>query len=166
MKRVGLLLSAFLIISMLSACSSGGSGSSVSATPDVSTPPTSSHETGSSSAAASSSDPAATEKTKFEQFEAGLDELGIKYEKVTMGADLVGAQEGVKYKLSDGNVELYKFDTSTDAYKTAVKKTRQLPCRDLAIFQPNLIMTWPLFLMMKFPASPTFKIYLAPLRNK
>lgn len=121
MKRVGLLLSAFLIISMLSACSSGGSGSSVSATPDVSTPPTSSHETGSSSAAASSSDPAATEKTKFEQFEAGLDELGIKYEKVTMGADLVGAQEGVKYKLSDGNVELYKFDTSTDAYKTAVK---------------------------------------------
>ena len=121
MKRVGLLLSVFLIISMLAACSSGGSGSSVSTAPDISTPSTSSQETGSSSAAAASSDSTDAEKTKFEQFEAGLDELGIKYEKVTTGADLVGAQQGMKYKLSDGNVELYKFDTSTDAYKTAVE---------------------------------------------
>ncbi|MCI2105436.1 MAG: hypothetical protein LKK00_01765 [Intestinimonas sp.] len=121
MKRVGLLLSAFLIISTLAACSSGGSGSNVSTAPDTPTPSTSSQETGSSPVVASSADPVATEKTKFEQFEAGLDELGITYEKVAVDADMVGAQQGTKYKLSDGNVELYKFDTSTDAYNTASK---------------------------------------------
>lgn len=62
-----------------------------------------------------------TEKTKFEQFESGLKKTNIKYKTVTMGAQLVGAEEGIKYELSDGNVELYKFNKESPAYKKAFK---------------------------------------------
>lgn len=106
MKRVTLLLAVCLFALMLSACSVGSSKYS--------------QKSESNTTAVSPSTSPAVQKTEFEQFESGLDELGIKYEKVTMGAELVGAQQGTKYKLSDGNIELYKFDISTDAYKAAV----------------------------------------------
>lgn len=61
-------------------------------------------------------------KTVFEQFEAGLQGKDISYEKVAMAADLVGAKEGVKYKIGEGSVELYVFDETSEAYKTANTK--------------------------------------------
>lgn len=55
--------------------------------------------------------------TVFEQFEAGLTNDGLTYEKVTMAAEYVGAEEGYKYMMDSGNVELYRFDEDSDAFK-------------------------------------------------
>lgn len=61
-------------------------------------------------------------ETVFEQFESRLTKEGIRYEKVSMAADLIGAKEGAKYKIGEGSVELYLFDESSDAYVNAEKK--------------------------------------------
>lgn len=58
----------------------------------------------------------------FAVFESGLLSLGIEYERVDMGAEMVGALQGVKYKLPDGNVELYMFDANSDSLKVAAEK--------------------------------------------
>ena len=60
-------------------------------------------------------------KTKFEQFEDGLEALGQEYTAVTMVAELLGAEQGIKYKFSDWNLELYRFDAESDAYIEASK---------------------------------------------
>lgn len=60
--------------------------------------------------------------TVFEQYEAGLDAQGISYEKVQMAAEIVGADQGMKYKIGDGAVELYIFDESGEAYAKAFEK--------------------------------------------
>lgn len=58
-------------------------------------------------------------KTKFEQFEEGLDALNLEYTTVTMVAELLGATQGIKYKVFDWNIELYRFDTESQAYISA-----------------------------------------------
>jgi len=110
MKKVICLL---MVASMCLAMTACGES-----TPSTSSAAQSSKAIASSSMVASSSQ---TEQTKFEQFESGLDKLNIKYEKVNMVAQIIGAEQGIKYKLSDGNVELYKFDKESDDYKKVVK---------------------------------------------
>lgn len=60
--------------------------------------------------------------TVFEQYEAGLEGEGISYERVQMAAEIVGATEGVKYKIGDGAVELYLFDEADEAYAQVLEK--------------------------------------------
>ena len=42
-------------------------------------------------------------------------------EEVRMGAELIGAVEGYKYKTSVGNIEIYQFDKTSDAYKSGIE---------------------------------------------
>lgn len=60
--------------------------------------------------------------TVFEQYEAGLEGEGISYERVQMAAEIVGATEGVKYKIGEGAVELYLFDKAGEEYAAAEEK--------------------------------------------
>lgn len=55
--------------------------------------------------------------TKFEQFEKGLNDKKITFEKNVMAAEMVGAVEGYKYKFVDGKIELYRFEKGSDALK-------------------------------------------------
>lgn len=79
--------------------------------PDVSTP------------APSSPAPAATAPSAnpFDAFKAALDDAGYSYEVVTMGAELVGASRGEKYKFDFGTVELYQFDDDSDVLSKAIE---------------------------------------------
>lgn len=79
--------------------------------PDVSTP------------APSSPAPAATSPSAnpFDAFKTALDDAGYSYEVVTMGAELVGASRGEKYKFDFGTVELYQFDDDSDVLSKAIE---------------------------------------------
>ena len=73
--------------------------------------------------------PESTEETvklsKFEQFEKGLTDKNIQFEVNSKSATMVGAKEGYGYSFADDtSVELYLFDTSTDAYKEASKNNK------------------------------------------
>ena len=59
--------------------------------------------------------------TKFEQFEKGLNDNNITFEKTVMAAEMVGAVEGYKYKFDDGKFELYRFEDGSDALKQATE---------------------------------------------
>lgn len=59
--------------------------------------------------------------SKFEQFENGLKENGINYEIITMAAEMVKAEEGKKYKLQNGKIELYRFKEESDILKEVAK---------------------------------------------
>lgn len=77
------------------------------------------------------------EKDMFTKFEEALTAAGVKYEKVTMGAELVGAEQGIKYKIDNGAIEIYRFDTSKEAYKTA-EKTQSLKLEGFGAFQATV----------------------------
>ena len=56
----------------------------------------------------------------FEVFEKMITDKGFKItEKVDMAAQLIGGIQGLKYITDNGDFELYKFDTTTEAYKKA-----------------------------------------------
>lgn len=59
------------------------------------------------------------EKTIFEKFEDGLNELNIEFQKTVTAAEMIGAVQGIRYKLVDGNVELYMFDVDSDSLAKA-----------------------------------------------
>lgn len=80
----------------------------------------------------------ATKPTVFQQFEAALTEKNLTFEKVTMAAELIGAEQGVKYKLQDENVEIYRFDTSSDAYLEA-EKTQSLKMEGFGAFEATVV---------------------------
>ena len=66
-----------------------------------------------------------TKLSKFEQFEKGLTDKGIQFEVTQKAATMVGAKEGYGYSFTDEtSVEIYLFDTSTDAYKEASKNNK------------------------------------------
>lgn len=65
-------------------------------------------------------------KTVFEQFEEGLKNLNIQYEKVPMASDLLGAKEGVKYKTSNGNIEIYLFEDGDTFNKVKANKSVEM----------------------------------------
>ena len=67
-----------------------------------------------------------TEKlNKFQQFEKGLTDKNIQFEVTSKAATMVGAKEGYGYSFADEtSVEIYLFDTSSDAYKEAFKNNK------------------------------------------
>ena len=77
------------------------------------------------------------ERTVFEQVEDGLTDAGIKFEKTVMAAEMVGAVEGQKYKLSTGNVEVYRFEKDSDALKDA-KSSGTLTLKDYGSFEAEI----------------------------
>ena len=79
--------------------------------PDVSTPAP-------SSPAPTTTAPSAN---PFDAFKAALDDAGYSYEVVAMGAELVGASRGEKYKFDFGTVELYQFDDDSDVLSKAIE---------------------------------------------
>lgn len=80
--------------------------------------------------------PAIETKSKFEQFESALKEKEISFEKTEKSASMVGAKEGYGYIFSDNNsVELYLFDTSSDAYKK-VKSSGNMTVEIMEITMP------------------------------
>lgn len=40
----------------------------------------------------------------------------IDGEEVKMGAELIGAKEGIKFKTSKGNIEVYEYDISSESF--------------------------------------------------
>ena len=72
-------------------------------------------------------------KSVFKKFEDELSSRGLKYEMVKMAAEMVGAQEGWKYLIGDGRVEIYKYDKSSDAYKE-IERTQTMSLVGIASF--------------------------------
>lgn len=62
-----------------------------------------------------------SEKMSFEIFEQGLTDNGISFEKEEKLASMVGAVEGYGYSTDIDYVEVYKYDTKSDAYSYAKK---------------------------------------------
>lgn len=59
-------------------------------------------------------------KDFFVKLEEAIAEKYTIIEKVTMGAEMIGAVEGKKFIIADDNAaEVYLFDESSDAYKKA-----------------------------------------------
>ena len=80
--------------------------------------------------------PSIETKSKFEQFESALKEKEISFEKTEKSASMVGAKEGYGYIFSDNNsVELYLFDTSSEAYKK-VKSSGHITIEIMEITMP------------------------------
>lgn len=48
-----------------------------------------------------------------------IEALGVECEKTETAYEMVGAIDGFKLNSDDYTLEIYKFDTSSDAYKTA-----------------------------------------------
>lgn len=119
MKKMFVALLTVVVVAAMSGCTNSPLASGASSINSQTSESSVISSESSSSAENSGSVP--TEKTKFERFEDGLDQLGLSYKKITMGADLVGAEQGIKYKFDDGSIEMYKFDKNTDAYKKAAK---------------------------------------------
>ena len=80
--------------------------------------------------------PVVETKSKFEQFESALTEKGITFEKIEKSASMVGAKEGYGYIFNDdSSVELYLFDTSSEAYKK-VKSSGHITIEMMEITMP------------------------------
>lgn len=110
-----LLLSLFV----LSAC--GGPSQPAQSDAPASIPPVTAPDVSApapSSPASSASEPSGN---PFDTFKAALDDSGYSYEVITMGAELVGASRGEKYKFDFGTIELYQFDDNSDALSKAVE---------------------------------------------
>lgn len=56
----------------------------------------------------------------FDAFANGLEQLGLSFETNWTAAQLVGAENGYRYILADGRIELYEFDASSEAFALAV----------------------------------------------
>ena len=65
--------------------------------------------------------PPIVEKNVFVQIEEKLQRSGIKFEKVTMAAEMVGAEAGVKFKTDTGKIEIYRFAKDSEALSQALK---------------------------------------------
>lgn len=60
------------------------------------------------------------EKTLFQKFEEELTNNGYDYEKDIQWASMIGAKEGIGYRLTTGgSAELYIYDKESEAYKAA-----------------------------------------------
>lgn len=60
----------------------------------------------------------------FHKFEQKLQDLGIEYSTETFRAELVGAQDGLRYKIGNGRAEVFVFDTLTEDYRKAAETGR------------------------------------------
>lgn len=66
-------------------------------------------------------EPQLPEDSFFDTVEQKLNDLYPVSETVPMGAELVGAVEGKKYKTAEFKVEVYMFDEDSEAYKNLVE---------------------------------------------
>lgn len=109
-KRIAAIACTSALLIALSACGEPASqnGDNSTPTPAVVSP-----------AQEPAASPEQPQSDIFTQFQDALDSAGYSYETTVMGAELVGAEQGMKYKIGDGSVELYRFDESSDAYKKA-----------------------------------------------
>ena len=105
LKKTILLMSLTVSLLVMAACSSSQDSSSQLAESVQQT--------------ASQSSTSETDDAVFEAFAAGLDRLGIEYEEAVMEAEIVGAVQGIRFKLSNGQIELYVFEEGSDALKAA-----------------------------------------------
>ena len=105
------MAAAMILCVGLTACGQGNGA--VSSTRDQST------ESKEPSTSVTASEPKKEERTIFQQFADALEDRGIGFEKVQMAAEMIGAEQGVKYKIGDGAVELYRFDPESEAYQNA-----------------------------------------------
>lgn len=64
------------------------------------------------------------ELTSIEDFENEVKNLGISYTKTQMAAEYINAQSGIKLISGDSQLEIYKFDINSNAYKTAEQKQK------------------------------------------
>ncbi len=62
--------------------------------------------------------------TSIDDFEKEVKNLGITYTKTDMVATYINAESGIKLVNGDYKLEIYKFDSSTDAYKNAEKNQK------------------------------------------
>lgn len=110
-----------LLLSLLVLSACGGSSQSVQSGATAPSPSATASDV--SAAVPSSPAPAAPEPSgnPFDTFKASLDDAGYSYEVVTMGAELVGASRGEKYKFDFGTIELYQFDDDSEALSKAVE---------------------------------------------
>lgn len=109
-RRLALAVATALCIG-LTACGQGNGA--VSSTRDQST------ANNEPSTSVTTPEPEKAERTIFQQFADALEDRGIGFEKVQMAAEMIGAEQGVKYKIGDGSVELYRFDPESEAYQNA-----------------------------------------------
>ena len=56
----------------------------------------------------------------FEAFASGLTALGMSFESNWIAGQMVGAENGYRYTLTDGRIELYEFDASSEAFALVV----------------------------------------------
>lgn len=120
MKRIVIPLLVAVLLT-LSACGSSTPPATDSAIPPPAAPSSAKPSASTPTAPAESTpvEPVSSE-TPFEKFQSLLDGAGYSYETVTMGAELVGASAGEKYKFDFGTVELYQFDENSDALAKAL----------------------------------------------
>lgn len=64
------------------------------------------------------------EKVTLENIQKHIESLGIKVEVDEPLYKLVGAKAGIKIYSGDSRIEIYKFDRSSNAYKTAEKEQK------------------------------------------
>ncbi len=126
------LLALSLVLCMLVALVACGSNNASTDTTSNDQTQTSENITDNTQATEDSKQPEETKQTeetvklsKFEQFEKGLTDKNIQFEITQKVAAMVGAQEGYGYSFADGtSVEVYLFDTSSDAYKEALENNK------------------------------------------
>lgn len=117
-KRIISCLIASTILFSITACKGTGKSSSAS---NASVNSSTSTDNQSSQAQSPTNTPEGkSDKTPFERFSAALDDAKYSYESVVMGAELVGAKSGIKYKFDFGKVELYQFEDDSEALTKAI----------------------------------------------
>lgn len=116
-KLIAIILSALLVAS-LGACSSAETSSA----PESSASSASAAESKEASEISSEMEPTPepTVENGFDAFASGLSALGGNWEETPMAADMVGAEEGIKYTSDIGSVELYRFADGAEALSTGM----------------------------------------------
>ena len=105
-KKILALMMGLAMVIALSACT-GDSGN---------------QNSGDNALSASQNGQAQTEDV-FAKFENGLSDLGLTYSaKTETVADMIGGIKGQKYTMDGYTIELYQFEPSSDAYKSAEEK--------------------------------------------
>lgn len=116
-KRLFAVVMSALLVASLGACSAAETSSSAleSSVPAVSA--VDSEEASETSSEAEPTPEPAVENG-FDTFASGLSALGGDWEETPMAADMVGAEEGIKYTSDIGSVELYRFADGAEALST------------------------------------------------
>lgn len=72
------------------------------------------------------------ENITLSNLEQKINDLGIETTKTKTAYEMVGAKDGYKLTSNNSTLEVYQFDTSTDAYKTA-EETQKITLESMGI---------------------------------